>query len=215
MSADGDPYKDFWLSRTAVEGPRAARFHGDHDAYDLAALAALGGEREQVRMLDLGCGTCVIPNLVVDRLGWTVHAVDYVAEFLTHAIDDPLLTTEVGDVKTYTGTPGAYDVVTLLGVITYLPDAAERRDLYARCRALLAPGGALLVKAQYGVDEDVVVDGYSEAFARDYHAIYPLLSSEVALMGEVFGDVEVVDPYPAELNRWDNTHFHYLIARAA
>jgi trans-aconitate methyltransferase len=216
MSADGDPYKDFWLSRTAVEGPRAARFHGDHDAYDLAALAALGEGRDApVRMLDLGCGTCVIPNLVVDRLGWTVHAVDYVAEFLTHAIDDPRLTTEVGDVRTYTGTPGAYDLVTLLGVITYLPDAAERRDLYARCAALLAPGGALLVKAQFGVAEDVEVHGHSEAFDRDYHAIYPLLSTEVALLGESFAAVEVVDPYPAELNRWDNTHFHYLIARAA
>lgn len=212
MSADGDPYKDFWLSRTAVEGPRAARFHGDHDAYDLAALAALGGEREQVRMLDLGCGTCVIPNLVVDRLGWTVHAVDYVPEFLTHAVDDPRLTTEVGDVRTYRGPDGAYDLIVLLGVINYLePD--ERTDLYERCRAMLAPGGALLVKAQMGVRETVEVDTYSEQLGTRYQAKYWHLDTEAALLRSVFGDaVEVTDPYPPEFSRFDNTHFHHLIA---
>jgi SAM-dependent methyltransferase len=212
---DGDVYKDFWLSRTAVEGPRAARFHGDHDAYDLAAIAEHGGDDAQ-RLLDLGCGTCVIPNLVVDRLGWSVHAVDYVAEFLTHAIDDPRLTTEVGDVRTYRGPDDAYDMVTLLGVINYL-EPAERRDLYERCRATLRAGGVLLVKAQMGVRETVVVDTVSDQVGGRYRAKYPHLDGEVALLREVFGDdaVTVTDPYPASFSRFDNTHFHHLVARPA
>lgn len=218
MSDDaGDPHKAFWLSRTAVAGPRAARFHGDHDAYDLAAIAAVGGEGSDVCLLDLGCGTCVIPNLVVDRLGWTVHAVDYVPEFLTHAIDDPRLTTEAGDLRSYRGAEGAYDLVTLLGVITYIEPDDERADLYARCAAMVAPGGALLVKAQLGVHETVVVDTYSEQLGSSYRAIYPHLGSEVALLRAAFGDgaVTVEDPYPAAFSRYDNTHFHHLIARRA
>ncbi|MCW2986309.1 MAG: Methyltransferase domain protein [Conexibacter sp.] len=212
---DGDVYKDFWLSRTAVEGPRAARFHGDHDAYDLAAIAEHGRGDAQ-RLLDLGCGTCVIPNLIVDRLGWSVHAVDYVAEFLTHAIDDPRLTTEVGDVRTYRGPDDAYDMVTLLGVINYL-EPGERRDLYERCRATLRAGGVLLVKAQMGVHETVVVDTVSDQVGGRYRAKYPHLDGEVAILREVFGDdaVTVTDPYPASFSRFDNTHFHHLVARAA
>jgi trans-aconitate methyltransferase len=206
-----DVYKDFWLSRTAVEGPRAARFHGDHDAYDLAAIAEHGEDAQ--RILDLGCGTCVIPNLVVDRLGARVHAVDYVAEFLTHALQDPRLTTEVGDVRTYRSDE-TYDLILLLGVINYL-DAGERADLYARCASMLAPGGALLVKAQLGIHETVEVDTVSEQVGGRYRAEYPHLAGEVAALETVFADVAVTDPYPASFSRFDNTHFHHLIARKA
>jgi trans-aconitate methyltransferase len=211
MRTTTDVYKDFWLGRTAVEGPRAARFHGDHDQYDLAAIAEHGqGAR---RVLDLGCGTCVIPNLLVDRLGLTVHAVDYVPEFLTHALDDPRLTTEVGDARTYRS-DDTYDLVLLLGVINYL-EPEERRDLYERCAAMLAPGGALLVKAQMGVHETVEVDTFSEQVGARYRAKYPHLDGEVELLDEVFGEVTVTDPYPPSFSRFDNTHFHHLIARRA
>jgi trans-aconitate methyltransferase len=212
MSDGDDVYRDFWLSRTAVQGPRAARFHGDHDAYDLAAIAEHGGERTE-RVLDLGCGTCVVPNLIVDRLGWRVHAVDYVPEFLTHALDDPRITTEAGDVRSYRSDE-TYDLILLLGVINYL-DAGERRDLYARCAAMLTAGGALLVKAQLGVHETVEVDTFSEQVGARYRAKYPHLDGEVALLDEAFAGVTVTDPYPAAFSRFDNTHFHHLVARKA
>ncbi len=207
-----DAYKRFWLARTAVEGPRAARGHGEHDSYDLAAIAEHGAGAH--RVLDLGCGTCVIANLLVDRLGLTVHAVDYVPEFLTHALDDGRLTTEVGDVRTYRGAEKAYDLILLLGVINFL-EPEERADLYARCAAMLTPGGTLLVKAQMGVAETVVVDVFSEQVGTRYQAKYPHLDGEVALLREAFADVAVTDPYPASFSRFDNTHFHHLVARTA
>ena len=211
MSDGDDVYKDFWLSRTAVQGPRAARFHGDHDAYDLAAIAEHGEGSE--RVLDLGCGTCVVPNLIVDRLGWRVHAVDYVPEFLTHALDDPRITTEVGDVRSYRSDE-TYHLILLLGVINYL-DVDERRDLYARCADMLDAGGTLLVKAQLGVHETVEVDTVSEQVGGRYRAKYPHSDGEVALLDEAFGAVAVTDPYPASFSRFDNTHFHHLVARKA
>jgi trans-aconitate methyltransferase len=207
-----DAAKDFWISRTAVQGPRAARFHGDHDAYDLGVIAELADGAQ--RVLDLGCGTCVIPNLIVDRLGVAVHAVDYIPEFLTHAIDDPQLTTEVGDARSYVR-DATYDLILSLGVITYLEAEADRRAMYTHCAAMLAPGGALLVKAQFGVREEVLVDAHSEQFDRRYRAIYPQLDAEVALLHEAFADVTVTDPYPAAFSRFDNTHFHHLVARKA
>lgn len=208
-----DAYRDFWLSRTTVEGPRATRFHGDHDPYDLAAIAEHGGAGLQ-HVLDLGCGTCEIANRIVAELGWSVHAVDYVEAFLEHAIDDPRLTTEVGDLRTYRGPDEAYDMITLLGVIMYL-EAEERAGLYARCHAMLRPGGTLLIKAHMGIHETVVVDAYSEQFDRNYRATYPHLEAEVADLRAAFGDgeVTVTDPYPPSFSRFDNTHFHHLIAR--
>jgi trans-aconitate methyltransferase len=210
-----DAFRDFWLSRTAVEGPRAARFHGEHDPYDLAAIAEHGGDDVE-RLLDLGCGTCALTNLIVDRLGWTVHAVDYVEAFLQHALDDPRLTTEVADVRTYRGPDEAYDMVTLLGVITYL-EADERRGVYERAKAMLRPGGVLLVKAQMGVRETVVVDTYSEDLGGHYRANYPALDTEVDVLRQVFGDdaVTVTDPYPPSFSAYDNTHYHHLIVRKA
>jgi SAM-dependent methyltransferase len=198
----------FWEGRTTVEGPRATRFHGAHDAYDMAAIRALCTPGASV--LDLGCGTCVVANELVATTECHVHAVDYVPDFLAHADDHPRLTTAHGDVRTFLD-PQQHDLILLLGVITYLDDPAERRDLYRRCAAMLAPGGTLFVKAQLGVREEVVIDTESEALGTRYHAVYPWLAAEVALLSECF-DVEVRNPYPAEFNKYDNTHFHHLVA---
>jgi SAM-dependent methyltransferase len=200
--------RQFWEGRTAVEGPRATRFHGGHDDYDLPAIRALCPPGASV--LDLGCGTCVVANELVNSTQAIVHAVDYVPAFLAQAEDHPRLTTAHGDVRTYLD-PQRHDLILLLGVVTYLDDPAERRDLYRRCAAMLAPGGTLFVKAQFGVREEVVIDTESEALGSRYHAVYPWLAAEVALLSECF-DVEVRDPYPAEFNTYDNTHFHHLVA---
>jgi hypothetical protein len=77
---------------------------------------------------------------------------------------------------------------------------------------MLVPGGALLVKAQFGVEADVVVDTESEQLGARYRAIYPRLEDEVARMAEHF-DVTVTDPYPATFSPWPNTHFHHLVGR--
>jgi SAM-dependent methyltransferase len=211
MTTIGDAAEEtrrFWEGRTAVEGPRATRFHGGHDDFDLPAIRALCTPGASV--LDLGCGTCVVANELIASTQCLVHAVDYVPEFLQHAVDDPRLTTAHGDVRTYLD-PQRHDVVLLLGVITYLDDPAQRRDLYQRCAAMLEPGGTLFVKAQFGVCGEVVIDTESEALGSRYHAVYPWLAAEVALLSECF-DVEVRDPYPAEFNTYDNTHFHHLVA---
>jgi ubiquinone/menaquinone biosynthesis C-methylase UbiE len=204
-----DVIKSFWDGRTAVDGPRAARFHGEHDAYDLAAIAALCDAGS--RVLDLGCGTCVIANALVATVGCRVHAVDYVPEFLVHAVDDSRLTTETGDVRTYLR-DARYDLVLSLGVITYLESVEERRAMYEHCAAMLRPGGTLLIKAQFGVRETVTVDRFSDDLGSRYRAVYPQLQDEVALLAELF-DVAIDDPYPASFSRYDNTHFHHVIAQ--
>src|SRR4029077_15885796 len=113
MSAT-DTIRAFWNGRAAVDGHVASRFHSEHDRYDLPAIAALCGPG--ARILDLGCGTCSVANTLVERTPCSVHAVDYVAEFLEAAIADPRLTTEVGDVRAYRRDE-RFDAILLLGVI--------------------------------------------------------------------------------------------------
>jgi hypothetical protein len=106
-----------------------------------------------------------------------------------------------------------FDLVLLLGVITYVESAADRADLYERCAQMLAADGSpLLIKAQFGVEHEVVVDTDSEALGARYRGIYPYLPDEVALLSERF-DVEVRDPYPDALSPHADTHFHHLVAR--
>jgi trans-aconitate methyltransferase len=201
--------RDFWEERTRTDGPRAARFHGDHDPYDLTAIKTLGGGRG--RVLDLGCGTCVIANALVRDLGWSVHAVDFIADFLRHAADDPRLTTEQCDVRTFVRDE-RFDLILSLGVITYLEDPADRSAMYGHCATMLAAGGALFLKAQFGVADEVVVDTYSDDLGARYRAVYPQLDAEVERLSEYF-DVTVSDPYPPGFSRWADTHFHHIVAR--
>jgi 2-polyprenyl-3-methyl-5-hydroxy-6-metoxy-1,4-benzoquinol methylase len=208
---DDRAIKDFWRRRTGIKAPAAARFHSEHDPYDTSMLARLC--RGGARVLDLGCGTCVIANALVRELRATVRAVDYVPEFLEHALDDPRLTTEVGDARTYRSNE-TFDLIISLGVITYMTRAQERRAMYENCAAMLAPGGAFFLKAQFGIEQTVMVDTYSQQLGSHYVASYPRLIDEVALMASVFGThIEVVDPFPPELNVHEDTHFHYLVAR--
>lgn len=200
----------FWHGRAAIDGAHAARFHSDHDEHDLRLIRTLCGPSS--RVLDLGAGTCVVPNHLVADPGCRVHAVDYVEAFLGHAVDDPRLTTEVGDARTWRGEPGSFDLILSLGVITSFEDPAERSQMYDNCAAMLAPGGALLVKAQVGVHEDVVVDTHSEDLGSHYRAVYAHLPAEVERLERHF-DVEVHDVFPPELHRWETTAFRHLVCR--
>jgi proline racemase len=77
---------------------------------------------------------------------------------------------------------------------------------------MLKPGGTLFVKAQMGVDEEVRIDTESEALGSRYSAIYPHVTAEAALLRARGFTVEARDPYPADFNTYDNTHFHHLVA---
>lgn len=200
----------FWHGRAVIDGAQAARFHSDHDAHDLRLIRGLCDGTSSV--LDLGAGTCVVPNHLVADPGCRVHAVDYVEAFLAQAADDPRLTTEVGDARTWRDETRRFDLILSLGVITSFEDPAERMQMYDNCAAMLAPGGALLVKAQFGRDEDVVVDTHSEDLGSRYRAVYAHLDAEVQRLERHF-TVEVHDVFPPELHRWETTFFRHLVCR--
>jgi hypothetical protein len=89
----------------------------------------------------------------------------------------------------------------------------EATTVYKKAKSFVKLGGTLVVKNQFGVKEDVTVAGFSEEIGRNYYSNYRHVDSEVALLGLLgFKNIEVTDIYPAEFNRWENTHFYAITA---
>jgi SAM-dependent methyltransferase len=100
------------------------------------------------RILDLGCGHGLFTNLLaVGNPGREVIGVDPSSEKVAVARQS---SSELPNVRYIEGrindvTDGPFDAIAILDVLYLLPDD-EKLDVLRRCRALLAPGGVLLLK---------------------------------------------------------------------
>lgn len=89
----------------------------------------------------------------------------------------------------------------------------EAARIYVKYHSLLRDRGKFIIKNQFGVNEDVTVQGYSEELKQNYFAQYRSIETETTILKQAgFSHFEVVDIYPPEFNRWQNTHFYALIA---
>lgn len=89
----------------------------------------------------------------------------------------------------------------------------EAKSIYSKYFNYVSEQGKMIVKNQFGLHEDVTVDGFSEELQENYFSQYRYIDKEIRLLREVgFNNIEVVDIYPKECNRWDNTHFYALVA---
>lgn len=163
----------------------------------------------KTRLLDLGAGTCHHANRLAGKVAY-IKATDKFGEFLKFCKVGPDFEVQESDVLSYRDKQ-KYDVILLLGVMNYFDDSEALR-IYRSCRKMLAPRGVLIVKHQAGVDEDVVVDKYSEKIGDNYHALYRHKEKDIKLMEKYFR-VQVVDIYPKRLNPWPNTHFYGFVCK--
>jgi cyclopropane fatty-acyl-phospholipid synthase-like methyltransferase len=105
-----------------------------------------------------------------------------------------------------------FDVITIFGVLHYFNEK-EAMAIYQKYYPYLKKGGKMIVKNQFGVKEDVIVDGYSEEQQQNYFACYRYITKEQKILETIgYKNIEVVDIYPPECNRWENTHFYAIVA---
>ena len=183
----------------------------DFSKFDIEFM--LGYADEQKRLLDLGAGSGLLVNSLIGRFNH-IHAVEKYDNFSQFIERDPTVTVTSEDVLSF-DTSDTYDIVSAFGLMNFFSED-EAALLYGRMYKFTTDKGLTVVKHQMGLNETVVVDGFSEELQQPYYSEYRHMEVEKALLLKAgFSKVEVFDIYPAEYNRWDNTHFYALVATKA
>lgn len=181
----------------------------DFSKYDIEFM--LKRASKQKRLLDLGSGTGLLVNHLIGHYK-DITAVEKYPNFSkfinadsnVNVINANLIGLELNDDN--------FDILSLFGVMNYFDDQ-EAESIYRNIHRYLKMGGELIIKNQFGVKEDVIVNGYSEEIGCDYFSNYRQLDKEIHMLKSCgFDNIECFDIYPAEYNRWDNTHFYALTA---
>lgn len=200
---------NFWKGRTKIKDMRIATHfkYDDTHTYDLKLIRKY--IKPNLKVLDLGCGPCYITNKIVGEVKY-IKGVDKFGEFLKHCNTGPHFETEACDLLDFTDSQ-KYDLITLIGIMFCFGDR-ESEKIYKNCNDLLKETGVMIIRQQYGVHDDVIIDKYSEHIGENYYTYYRHLDKEVKFLKKWFS-VEVIDILPERLNPWKNTHHYALVCK--
>ena len=181
----------------------------DFSQYDVTLMRRISNPNKT--LLDLGAGTGLLVNNL-EKDFKKIVAVEKYADFskfihqseVISVINMDLLELKIDE---------AFDYVSLFGIMNFF-NHAETKHIYEKVGKILKNDGTLIVKNQMGVAEDIIVDDYSEELNTYYYSMYRQVDEEINLLNEIgFSNIEKIDIYPPEFNRWSNTHFYALICR--
>lgn len=196
---DTDVVKSFWTERANFSSNRWTS--GDLVKYENELLLPL--TKTAKRIADIGSGTGDLSRELAGTEKELV-AVDFVGKFGS-VFDQENHTFIEAPATNLPPDLGKFEVVLLMGVITYLDDS-EENNAYAECARLLADNGTLFLKHQCSSSDEFIVNGWSDDLGAAYSARYPSFEAELEKLQQLFGAIEVVK-YPEQFNKWD-TSFH-------
>lgn len=183
------------------------------DFSDMDSAFILNYTTSNSEILDLGSGTGLIINKISNKVK-SITAVEPFVRF-SNFID------QTNNVNIYNETINdffnreidhQYDIVTLFALMHYFNEE-ESYSIYKECLQILKPGGVVLIKNQFGITKDVVIEGYSQEQKMNYYAYYRSYNKEVDNLKKLgYKDIDVIDIYPQSCNRWDDTHFYAIVA---
>jgi SAM-dependent methyltransferase len=199
----------FWKKRTKIKDARIATHfkYDDTHNYDLKLIDKYITPKSKV--LDLGCGPCYITNKLIGKARY-IKGVDKFGEFLKHCKTGPNFKIEQSDLLKYKD-KNKYDLILLIGVMFCFGDK-ESEKIYKNCFNLLTKSGTMIIRQQYGVKKDVIIDKYSQQIGDNYYTYYRFLQKELKILKSFF-KVKVIDVLPKRLNPWSNTHHYALICK--
>lgn len=161
-------------------------------------------------LLDLASGTGILINKIYDKVKHitAVEIFEQFTKFIKKTSKIEILNQNIALFET----ARTFDLITMFGIVSYF-NKDEIIEIYSKNLTKLKENGKLIIKNQFGVQEDVLVSGYSEELKKEYYSQYRHLDTEVQILKQVgYKNVEVFDIYPPECNRWDNTHFWAIVA---
>ena len=162
------------------------------------------------RLLDLGSGSGLTIQQLVNDVKSIVAVEKYkeFSSFIPRQDDIKVITTDIKDYEF----EEIFDLITFFGVAHYF-SRQEISNLYGKSYHCLEKDGLLIVKNQFGIDDDVIINFFSKELKKKYYACYRHLPKEVALLKDIgFKKVTFHNIYPPEKNRWKNTHFYAIVA---
>jgi len=202
---------DYWITTANnASDPLQVKVNpiNDHTQLDADFIMKYAGM--QTEILDLGSGSGLILNKIYDKVGY-ICAVEPFKEFTKFIIDSKNIEINNQFLMDFNNDK-QFDLITIFGVIQYFSEE-EAVAIYQKYLSYLKKGGKIIVKNQFGIKEDIFIDGYSEEQQRDYFSNYRHLDKEISMLRKVgYKNIEVFDIYPPECNRWENTHFYAIVA---
>lgn len=160
-------------------------------------------------VIDLGSGSGLIINKLLP-LVHTITAVEKFEGFSKFIVDNPAMTVINADLMGFK-IRKQFDVVLFFGTAQsfYREDVTE---IYSNCYSMLKSGGFFINRVHCGLQEDIVVDGFSEELQTNYFAQYRQVDKEMALLKSVgFQEIVKFDIFPESLNVWKNSrHFIFV-----
>lgn len=163
------------------------------------------------QVLDIGSGTGLITNKLLPYVGHIV-AVEKFEGFSKHTVEDEKLLLINADLIGFKMRK-QFDAVLCTGVAQCFPKQ-DMIGIYENMFEMLKRGGQLLLRTHCGLEEDVLINKFSEELSTEYFAEYRQKEKELDLLRSIgFVDIEVHDIFPDTLNTWSNTRHFYFICK--
>jgi len=201
---------NFFAKRAQISDPNLATHYKEDDTilFDTGLIEQYIDSSSTV--LDLGCGPGRTTNVLESKVSY-IKAVDKQRAFLDFCNNSPKIETVESDLTEFHDNK-QYDVILLFGIFNYFNDD-EVKTIYNNCFAMLKDNGVMLVKHACGVEEDVIIDHYSEQIDDWYHVLYRHTSKDELLLQQSGFETTMIDIYPERLNPWKNTHYYAFVAK--
>ncbi len=158
-------------------------------------------------ILDIGAGSGLVTNELVNSVRNIVAVETF--EGLTKFIHEDVLVINA-ELPTFK-IRKEFDKIICTGV-THFFTKTDVEKIYENMFKMLKSNGKLIMRSHCGLNETVVINGYSDELSSEYFTEYRKLEDEVALIkAKGFEKVDVIDEVADELNVWENTRHYYFV----
>ncbi len=158
-------------------------------------------------ILDVGAGSGLVVNALVESVKEIVAVETF--KGLSKFIDPKILV--INAELTGFQIRKQFDKIVSTGLTHFFPEE-DIVKIYANMFDMLKNGGKLIMRSHCGLEDKVVINGYSEELNSKYFTEYRKVDTEKKILAEAgFKDIQIFDEVAAELNVWDNTRHYYFV----
>ena len=208
MSVNTYPEREDYWAKLAKQITDPKQMRNKRDDYsDLEIDFLKPYLKPDTSVLDLGSGSGLVVNKLVKLVGHitAVEKFQNFSRFIEQSDNLELINADIVGFRLHR----QFDLVLATGVIQCI----ERRhiaDIYKNVFMMTKAGAHFIAHIHCGLQEDVIVDRFSEELNTDYYAEYRKHEWEKQqMLAAGFRSVEIHDIFPDWLNKWPNTR-HFL-----